>query len=155
MIKRAKTLEHKEVGRNPMEEVKTALKELISEQKQGNNRDDRAAFMQIGRLDHVRLLQETRCYGRPSDNETLSDKSRDTESEHEFMTATESEKEETHSVERLVVSKQSEETTRSSGEENMETGKRKKIAVKKRKDRKRWIQKEKEELDHHSSTNES
>ena len=80
--------------------------------------------MQVGRLDYVRLLQETRCYGRLSDNETLSDKSRDTESEHEFMTATESEKEETHSVERLVVSKQSEETTSSSGEENMETGNR-------------------------------
>merc|ERR1711888_255382 len=32
MIKRVKTLEHKEVGRNPMEVVKNALKELISEQ---------------------------------------------------------------------------------------------------------------------------
>ena len=47
MIKRAKTLEHKEVGRNPMEEVKTALKELISEQKQVNNRDDRATLCKL------------------------------------------------------------------------------------------------------------
>ena len=99
MIKRAKPLEHKEVGRNQMEGVKNALKELISEQKQVNNRDDRAAFMQVGRLEYVRLLQETRCYGRLSDNETLSDKSRNTENEHEFVTATESEREETHSVE--------------------------------------------------------
>ena len=124
MIKRAKTLERKEVGGNPMEESKNALKELISEQKQVNNRDDRAAFMQVGRLDYVRLLQETLCYGRPSDNETLSDKSRDTESQHEFVTATESEREETHSVEGSVESKQSGEMTSSSEEEDIETGKR-------------------------------
>ena len=46
MIKRAKPLEHKEVGRNQMEGVKNALKELISEQKQVNNRNDRAAGWQ-------------------------------------------------------------------------------------------------------------
>ena len=47
-------MEHKEVGRNPTEEVKNALKELISEQKQGNNRDDRAAFMQVGSWEFLR-----------------------------------------------------------------------------------------------------
>ena len=85
--KKVKPLEHKEVG-SPMKEVKTALKELISEQRQSNNQDDRAAFMQVGRFDYVRLLQEIRCYGKSSDNETLSDKSRDTVSEPEFVTAT-------------------------------------------------------------------
>ena len=114
MIKKTKTLEHKDVGRNPMEEVKTALKELISEQRKNNNQDDRAAFMQVGRFDYVRFLQEIRCYEKTSDSETLSDKSRDTESEAEFVTATGSEMEEENSVKRSVESKQSEETTSSS-----------------------------------------
>ena len=81
--------------------VKNALKELISEQKHVNTRDDKAAFVQVGRVDHVRLLQETRCYESLSDNEALSDKSKNSESEHEFVTATESEREETPSVEGL------------------------------------------------------
>ena len=107
------------------------LRALISEQKTGNNRDDRAAFMQVGRLDYVRLLQETRCYGRPSDNETLSDKSRDTESEHEFVTATESEREETHSVEGSTESNPRGEMTSNSEEENTKDGREKKVATKK------------------------
>ena len=75
MIKKTQPLEHKEVGGNQMTGVKNALKELISEQKHVNTRDDKAAFVQVGRVDHVRLLQETRCYESMSDNEGLSDKS--------------------------------------------------------------------------------
>ena len=37
MIKKTRTLEHKDVKRTPMEEVKTALKELVAEQKKNNN----------------------------------------------------------------------------------------------------------------------
>ena len=59
----------------------------------------------------MRLLQETRCYESLSDNEALSDKSRNTESEHEFVTATESEREERHSVKGSTESKQSGEMT--------------------------------------------
>ena len=155
MIKKTKTLEHKDVKKTPMEEVRTALKELVSEQKKNNNQDDRAAFMQVGRFDYVRLLQEIRCYEKTSDSETFSDKSRDTESEAEFVTATGSEREEENGVKRSVESKQSEETTSSSGEEDIEIEKRKRTAIRKRKNRKKRILKEKEELDHLSSTNES
>ena len=45
MIKKTQPLEHKEVGGNQMTGVKNALKELISEQKHVNTRDDRAAFV--------------------------------------------------------------------------------------------------------------
>ena len=82
MIKKTQPLEHKEVGGNQMTGVKNALKELISEQKHVNTRDDKAAFVQVGRVDYVRLLQETRCYESLSDNEALSDKSKNSESEH-------------------------------------------------------------------------
>ena len=124
VIKKTQPQEHKEVRRNQMAGVKNALKELISEQTQVNTRDDRAAVMQVGRFDYVRLLQETRCYESLSDNETLSDKSRNTESEHEFVTATESEREETHSVEGSTESKQSGEMTKNSEGENTKDGKK-------------------------------
>ena len=73
-------------------------------------------------------FETTRWYERLSDNETLSDKSRNTESEHEFVTATESEREETHSVEGSTESKQSGEMTSSSEEENTKDGKKKKCS---------------------------
>ena len=155
MVKKTRTLEHKDVKRTPMEEVKTALKELDAEQKKNNNQDDRAAFMQVGRFDNIRFLQEVLCHEKSSDSETLSDKSRDTESEVEFVTATGSDMEEGHSEKRPVESKQSKETTSSSGEEDIEIEKRKRTAIRKRKNRKKRILKEKEELDHLSSTNES
>merc|ERR1711947_43511 len=142
MIKKTQPLEHKEVGRNQMEGVKNALKELISEQKHVNTRDNRAAFVQVGRVDYVRLLQETRCYESLSDNEALSDKSKNSESEHEFVTATESEREETHSVEGSTETDPGEQTTSNSEKENIKEEREKKVSIKRSKHRKKQTQRE-------------
>ena len=91
MIKKIQPKEQGEMGKTQMTGIKNALKELSTEQKPTNTRDDRAAFVQVGRVEHVRLLHETRCYESMSDNEGLSDKSGSAENKHEFITATESE----------------------------------------------------------------
>ena len=118
MIKKIQPKEHSEMEKNQITGVKNALKELSSEQKHANTRDDRAAFVQVGRVEYVRLLHETRCYESMSDNEGLSDKSGSAESEHEFVTATESEREETQSAEGSTESDPREQMTSNSEEEN-------------------------------------
>ena len=136
LIKRSKASEPNDVKKNPMDEVKTALRELTSEQKNSKNLDDRAAFMQEWRFDNVRFLQEALCLERSSDSETISDKNRDTESEVEFITATGSDMEEEPSEKRSIESKRNEEMT-SSSEEEMEIEKKKRVAIKRNKNKKK------------------
>ena len=85
MIKRIQPKEQGEMGKTQITGIKNALKELNTEQKPTNTRDDRAAFVQVGRVEHVRLLHETSCYENISDNEGISDQNGSTESENEFI----------------------------------------------------------------------
>ena len=87
-----------------------------------------------------------------SDNEGLSDKSGSAESEHEFVTATESEREETQSVEGSTESDPREQTTSNSEEENTKEEREKKVSTKKFKSRKKKAQRE---LDWSSNSEES
>ena len=144
MIKKIQPKEHSEMEKNQITGVKNALKELSSEQKHINTRDDRAAFVQVGRIEYVRLLHETRCYESMSDNESFSDKSGSAESEHEFVTATESEREKTQSVEGSTESDPREQMTSNSEEENTKEEREKKVSIKKFKNRRKnlrenWI----------------
>ena len=138
--------------KNQITGIKNALKELNSEQKHTNTRDDRAAFAQVGRVEHVRLLYETRCFESMSDNEGLSDKSGSAESEHEFVTATESEREESKSIKESTESDSRQQTTSNSEEESTKEEKEKKVSTKKVKSRKKRAQRE---LDWSSSSEES
>ena len=90
LIRRSKDSETKNEKKNPMDGVKTALRDLSSEQKTNKTPSDRAAFVQVGRFDQIRLLQESLCLEKSGDSDTISDKNKDTESEAEFKTATES-----------------------------------------------------------------
>ena len=68
-----------------MEEVKAALRELVTEQRGSNKEDDRAAFMQWGRFDQVRLIREIQSHEdhmqeEYTSSESFSDKIGDTES---------------------------------------------------------------------------
>ena len=56
MVKKVQPKEHSEKERIQITGVKHALKELSSEQTHTNTRDDRAAFVQVGRVEYVRLL---------------------------------------------------------------------------------------------------
>merc|ERR1712208_100230 len=145
-------MDHREKEKNQITGVKNAPKELSSEQNHSNTRDDRAAFVQVGRVEYVRLLHETRCYESMSENESLSDKSGSAESEHEFITATESEREETQSVEGSTESDPGEQTTSNSEEENTKEERGKKVSTKKFKIRKKKTQRE---LDWSSNSKES
>ena len=118
-----------------MDGVKTALRDLSSEQKTNKTPSDRAAFVQVGRFDQIRLLQESLCLEKSGDSDTISDKNKDTESEAEFKTATESEIEENPSEKRSIESRKREETT-SSSEEEMEIEKKKRVIKKRTKYRK-------------------
>ena len=114
------------------------FKELSTEQKTSNTRDDRAAFVQVGRVEHVRLLHETCSYENSSDNEGISDKNGSTESENEFLTATESERE-NKKVKELTESDSGEQNTSDSEEENTKEKKGIKAPTKKVKGKKRKI----------------
>ena len=132
----------------PIEEVKRALKELVGEQEGNNNQVNRAAFMQVGRFDQVRFIHEVQCHEDQiqeelSSSECLSDKSGDTESEPEFVTATGSaSNNQTSSEESNLDEKveeehdeitQNDETPSDSGRDEYEEEMRKKSSVKKRK----------------------
>ena len=136
MIKKIQMKEQGEMGKTQITGIKNALKELSTEQKPTNTRDDRADFVQVGRVEHVRLLHETRCYESMSDNEGLSDKSRSAESEHEFITATESEGE-NKSVKESTESDSGEQNTRDSEEESTKEEKERKVSTKKVKGKKK------------------
>ena len=153
VIKKNRTSENKDVKRIPIEEVKTALRELVAEQKGSNNQDDRAAFMQVGRFDQIRFIHKVQCHEDQiqeelSSSEAFSDKSGDTESEAEFITVTGSannnqESSEESYIERKhigkgqVKAKQNDEMTIDSGEDEYEAEKRKGATVKKYKNKRK------------------
>ena len=62
VVRKNKAPENKDGKRIPMEEVKAALRELVTEQRGSNKEDDRAAFMQSGRFDQVRLIREIQSH---------------------------------------------------------------------------------------------
>ena len=119
------------MGKTQMTGIKNALKELSTEQKTSNTRDDRAAFVQVGRVEHVRLLHETCSYENSSDNEGISDKNGSTESENEFLTATESERE-NKKVKELTESDLGDQNTSDSEEEAAKEKKGRKAPTKKK-----------------------
>ena len=55
LIRKIQPKEHNEMGKTQITGIKNALKELSTEQKTINTRDDRAAFVQVGRV-------FTRCF---------------------------------------------------------------------------------------------
>ena len=130
MVKKVQPKEHSENEKTQITGIKDALKHLSTEQKHTNTRDDRAAFVQVGRVEYVRLLHETSCYENISDNDGLSDKSGSAESENEFITATESERE-NKKVKELTESDSGEQNTSDSEEENTKEKKGRKAPTKK------------------------
>ena len=126
MVKKVQPKEHSEKEKTQITGIKDALKHLSTEQKHTNTRDDRAAFVQVGRVDYVRLLHETRCCDSMSEDERLTDKSGSGETEHEFITATESDREEIRNEEGSTETDPGEQTSSNSEKEE----KKKKALIK-------------------------
>ena len=61
-VRKNKAPEVKKGKRIPTEEVKAALRELVTEQRGSNKEDDRAAFMQSARFDQVRFIIEIQTH---------------------------------------------------------------------------------------------
>ena len=92
MVRKHKAPEVKGDRKIQLEEVKAILKELSAEQRRSNKEDDKAAFLQSARCDQVRLIRELETHENliheeDSSSESLTDKSIETESEAEFVTA--------------------------------------------------------------------
>ena len=92
MVRKNKAPEVKGDRKVQLEEVKAILKELSAEQRRSNKEDDKAAFLQSARCDQVRLIREIETHEdlmheEYSSSESLTDKSIETESEAEFVTA--------------------------------------------------------------------
>jgi len=141
LIRKVQPKEHNEVGKTQITGIKNALKELSTEQKTSNTRDDRAAFVQVGRVEHVRILHETCSYENSSDNEGISDKNGSTESENEFLTATESERE-NKKIKELTESDLGDQNTSDSEEEAAKEKKERKAPTKNVKGKKRKVRRE-------------
>ena len=58
MVRKHKPPEPKWARNVQLEEVRAILKELSAEQRGGSKEDDKAAFLQSGRCDQVRLIRE-------------------------------------------------------------------------------------------------